>query len=438
VTRRGPPWLVIVTTLVVLLAGGGAVAAYFLVGPFVRDRVTEEARLRGVEIAFNDVNFWWWSASLEAVRFRLIGVPGFEGTAATIDVALSNWEPRQIEGTDVKLAVAGGVADLALAIGEWTKTHPDAFRVPVSAHGVGVALRAAAGVPPWLTIEGGALSNGASGATFSASHAVVSGVDVGSVGASWTAEAASVTMSFGAADPKTAPIALVVHHAAKPPTATVTLSPTELDKLTGPLGVPLRAPGVMVSGKADLTFQGALETGRVIGRLESRLDGWIPPHPVELDGFLFGNTTTFTSNLDVDATRTVVQLSRSRVVAGAFDLSGGGRIDRNETFATILMNFSGNLPCAAVAQSAAAAHVGSFLAEIVGNAARRVVDGSVAVRVKIAADSRNLAGATVEPTIGVGCGLTPLKAIDPKLLQRIPGALQDFAKQLPPLPDFQF
>jgi hypothetical protein len=274
--------------------------------------------------------------------------------------------------------------------------------------------------------------------TFSASHAVVSGVDVGSVGASWTAEAASVSMSFGAADPKASPVQLVVRHAAMPPTATITLAPTELSRLTGPLGVPLPVPGVTASGHADLTFESGFETGRVTGQLEARLDGWIPPHPVELDGFLFGTTTTFTTNLDVDTTRTAVLLSGSRVRAGAFDLTGGGRIDRKDGSATILMNLAGNLPCSAVAQSAAAAHVGSFLAEIIGSAARRVVEGSVGVRVKIAADSRNLAGATVEPTIGVGCGLKPLKAMDPKLLQRIPGVLQDLAKQLPSLPDFQF
>ncbi|HEX7669196.1 MAG TPA: hypothetical protein VF395_06430, partial [Polyangiaceae bacterium] len=370
--------------------------------------------------------------------FRLVGVPGLEGTAESIDVALANWEPRQIEGTNVKLAVAGSVADLVLAVSEWTRAHPQAFKVPLSAHGVGVALRASVGEAPWLTVDGGAMSQSPSGATFSANHAVVSGVDVGAVGASWTTEGPSVSMSFGSADPKAAPMQIVVHHTATPPTATVTLAPVELSRLTGPLGIPLPAPGVTASGHADLTFVGGFETGPVTGSFESRLDGWIPPHPVELDGFLFGTTTTFTSNLNVDATRTIVQLSGSRVRAGAFDLAGGGRIDRTPASATILMNLSGNLPCSAVAQSAAAAHVGSFLAEIVGNATRQVVEGSVAVRVKIAADSRNLAGATVEPTVGVGCGLKPLKAMDPKLLQRIPGVLQNLANQLPPLPDFQF
>ncbi|HEX7669761.1 MAG TPA: hypothetical protein VF395_09270, partial [Polyangiaceae bacterium] len=86
------------TTLVMILVVGGGAFAFTLLGPYVRQRVTDEAKQRGVEIAFADVHFFWWSASLEAVRFRLVGVPGLEGTAESIDVALANWEPRQIEG----------------------------------------------------------------------------------------------------------------------------------------------------------------------------------------------------------------------------------------------------------------------------------------------------------------------------------------------------
>jgi hypothetical protein len=293
---------------------------------------------------------------------------------------------------------------------------------------------------PWLSIEKGEMGRSAAATTFAASHATVSGVDVGAVGASWASETAGITMSFGAADPKTAPLGVVLHHAAVPPTATVTLTPTALEKLTGPLGVPLVAPGVVASGTAELTFVSGIEAGPVSGRLDAKLDGWIPPHPVELDGFLFGSSTTFTSNLDVDAARTVVRLTTSRVRAGAFDLTGNGRIDRAAKWSTIQTSLSGNLPCSAVAESAAAAHVGSFLAELVGSAARRTVSGSVAVRVRLSADTRDLAHATVEPTIGVGCGLTPLKGVDPAALKRLPSAIQDFATKavnaLPPLPDF--
>lgn len=438
VRRKGPPWLVIVATILSLLVAGSLVAAFFLVGPLMHDRIVEEAKKRGVEIEFNGANFWWWYASLDGVRFRLVGVPGVEGTAGSIDVSLSNFEPTRIDASDVKVDVVGSSADLALALGEWTKNHPHAYEVPVSAKNVAVTYRASAAEPPWLVVEGGSLVHSNTGVTFSATKATVSGIDVGTVGASWTAEStsASVSMGFGAADLKSAPVSLVVAYAATPPTATVTLAPTDLAKLAAPLGVPLPVAGVTASGRADLVFRKGFDVGPVSGKLEARLDGFVPPHPVEIDGFLFGNTTTFASNLEVSADRKIVDLKNSRVRAGAFDLGGAGRIERRDGYAAISMNMAGYLPCAAVAQSAAAAHVGTFLAEIVGTAARHVVDGSVSVRVKVTADSRNLAAASVERTIGVGCGLSPLKDIDPKLLARLPKNFADLANALP-IPDFE-
>jgi hypothetical protein len=436
--RRGPPWLIIGATIFSLLVAGTVVAGFFLAGPLVHDRIVEEAKKRGVEIEFNGVNFWWWYASLDGVRFRLVGVPGLEGTAETIDISLSNWEPTRFDANDVKVAVVGSAADLAVALGEWTKNHPHAYDIPISAKNLGVTYRASAAELPWLVVEGGTMTHSAAGESFTANKATVSGIDVGSVGASWTSQAAAITMGFGTPDFRSAPISLSVAYAATPPTATITLAPTDLARLAGPFGVPLPVSGVVASGRVDLIFRKGLEAGPISGRLDAKLDGFVPPHPVELDGFLFGNTTTFTTGLEVSADRRFVDLKGSRVRAGAFDLGGSGRIERREGYAVVGMNLSGYLPCAAVAQSAAAAHVGTFLAEIVGTAARHVVEGSVSVRVKITADSRNLGAANIERTVGIGCGLSPLKDLDPKLLARLPKTLTDMANALPlPVPDFE-
>ena len=432
--RRGPSRLVVVVTVLALLLGGTAIAAMLFGGSLVRGKVVERARELGVELTFDGLSFWWFTATLEGVRFKLVGVPGIDGQARTIDVSLANFEPRRIEASETHVDVVGSAADLALSVGEWTKNHPGAYKIPVSAHSLTVSWRPSAQEPPWLTTTDGAMSASATGATFSANHAVISGIDVGNVGAAWTGEAATITMGFGSTDPATAPIQAVVENAVTAPTATITLAPTELSKLAGPMGIPLPAPGVVASGQVKLAFTRALAEGPVQGQVEARLVGWVPPHPVELDGFLFGNVTTFSSKLAVSANRTSIQLSQSRVRASAFDLSGNGHIERHDSFATVTMNMGGNLPCAAVAKSAAAAHVGSFLAEIVGKAARQIVDGSIAVRVKITADSRHLDEARVEPAIGVGCGLVPLKSLDRTVFQHLPERLQDLANALPPVP----
>lgn len=434
--RRGPSVrLVVIATASALALGGLLVAAPFLIGPMVRERVIREARDRGVEMTFADMSFFWWSASFEGVRFRLVGVPGLEGTAKNIDVTLSSWEPRRISATDVHVEAVGSAADMALALGEWAKNHPKAYSIPVTATHVGVSYRASANEPPWLTVEDGAFSEGpAGGVRFAAARAVVSGLDVGAVGASWTSTSANVSMAFGTEDLARAPIQLVVQHAATPPTATVVLAPTELTRLSGPFGVPLLAPGAVASGRADFTFVSGVETGPLVGTLEAKLDGWIPPHPVELDGFVFGKTTTFTSRFDVSADRKRVRLDGSKVRAGAFELSGGGTIERLEDHAVIQMSLSGNLACAAVAQSAASAHVGSFLARILGQAARRVMEGSVSVKVVLTADSRNLAEAKVDRQIGIGCGLVPLFGLSAERLSALPAELREVARSLP-LPD---
>ena len=332
--------LVVSATVIGLLGGGAAISGLFLAGPLLRDRITEEARARGVALAFTDVHFWGFAVSLRGVRFGLVGMPGVAGTARTVDVGLQGWDPRRIEATGVDVAVTGSAADLAVALASWTE--------------------------------------------------------------------------------------------ATPPTATVTLARTELSRLAGPLGIPLPAPSVQVSGRADLTLGRASTAGRAVeGTMTIDLEGFLPPHPVELDGFLFGSRTSFATRFMIDAAARRVALSATRVRAGAFDLVGGGAIDRLPDHAALRMSLSGNLPCSAVAESAASAHVGSFLGSLLGEAARRVVEGSVAVKVAITADSRNLAGARVDPTVGVGCGLAPLRGIDPKVIARLPGRVLDLARALP-------
>jgi hypothetical protein len=92
------------------------------------------------------------------------------------------------------------------------------------------------------------------------------------------------------------------------------------------------------------------------------------------------------------------------------------------------LDLKGKLSCAAVADSAARARVGSVLGRLLGEAAKRVVQGSVGVRVVIRADTRNLSDAQVDRTIGVGCGLRPLSLDDLKKLG-LPTSLEEFAEK---------
>jgi hypothetical protein len=422
---RGASALVIVATITSLAIVTGLVLLLVFSGEIARSRIVEEARKRGVELSYEDASFWWTSASLEDVRFRLVGVPGLEGQVGALDVTLSSWEPGRIVAGDVRLAVVGSAADLMVTLASWTRRHPGAYQLPVAADAVALEWRAAPGEAPWLTVADGGFAEGASKVVFTAKSARVSGVDLGAVTAAWQVQSSTISLAFGAEDRASAPIALVVETAARPPTARLTLAPTDLEKLSAPLGVVLPVKGVTASGQVDLVLPEGLTPAPIQGHLEATLEGWVPPHPVELGGFVFGTRTTFGTDLAVAADASSVTLTRSKVQAGAFVLTGGGKVAREPGHAVIEMDLSGSLGCAAIA------HVGSFLGSVIGSTARRVVEGSVAVRVRVAADTRDLDAARVDRVIGVGCGLAPLKSLDPRLRKLIPPEVLEMAEALP-------
>ena len=74
------------------------------------------------------------------------------------------------------------------------------------------------------------------------------------------------------------------------------------------------------------------------------------------------------------------------------ELAGGGTIVREEGHAIARLTFAGNLPCPALAGAAAESRLGHLLGRVAGKvagaAARQLVEGSVAVEVRIAADTR--------------------------------------------------
>lgn len=435
-----------------LALGGGVVAALTFFDDFVRERVLQEARARGVLLdRVGTVSVWFGSASLADVAFRLEGVPSLSGSVEQIDVVLADWTPKRLNAERVRISVVGSAADLALQLAGWTARHPQAYALPVSARGVDLAWRSGPTDDPWLVLQGGSMVEAPPSVLFSAAGARVYGVDIGSVGASWSKREDSIVMGFGDADPDQAALRLEVRHTLGQPEASVRLKRTPLEQLAGPLGVALPVEGVSVEGTAELRFPGVTKPGPISGTLDILLPGFIPPHPLELNGFLFGEGTRFKTDFTVGADRRRVELTSSEVTAGAFRLKGDGLIQRMEDYAALQMSLSGSLSCAAVADSAAKARLGSVLGRLLGSAARQVLEGSVRVRVQILGDTRNLDAAKVTRQIGVGCGLKPLGSAEleklgvpkelakiadelPSLPKDLPRSPEDLLKALPPIP----
>jgi hypothetical protein len=211
-------------------------------------------------------------------------------------------------------------------------------------------------------------------------------------------------------------------------------------------------PDVVVSSEVELTLPAnVLDGGEVNGTLKSALKGFVPPHPPELDGFVFGDVTTFETKLHVDAPRETVTLTQSKVKAGRFELAGGGSVVRHGLDATLDLDLKGVLPCDALAGAAVESRLGQLLGRASGKQGKRtalaVVRGEVSVNVGIQASTKDLANAKLSQKIGVGCGLRPLSlseliALTPnaKDIQAIGNEvgkkLEEFGKDLglPPVP----
>jgi hypothetical protein len=434
----------------VLVAGLGllVVLAVVFVPRLVEREVVERAREQGVELEFEELDFGWEWATLTTVRARLIGVEGVEIAIDTLEAELEDTELTSVAMTGVKLDAQGSVPALVVSLGAWSKRYPDTYALPLSAKGVSVVYRPQAGAAPWLELAGGTLASTSVGAVFVADDSKLAGAAVGRIGAAWSATASSVALGLGESELGKAPLRVDVDAGANPKLR-LRLVSTPLDKLAAPFAIQLPVKDVSGSADVELAFGSREAVAPVGGSAHFELKGFIPPHPVELDGFVFGDTTTFDTKLAIDPTLTEITLSESRVVAGRFELKGGGSIRRDATTAQALLDLSGALPCDALAQAATESRLRRLLdlatTKKAGAAARRLIGGSVGVRVRMQADIRNLADAKVERSIGIGCGLKPVtleellsigESLLPEELSKLPEDLGKIgeAAGLPPLP----
>lgn len=437
--KQGRRWLPVVALvlggLFVLLAVAGVVVALFVVRPMLRERVVEEAQKRGIELGFDDVEVSWSHLAVHGARFRLIGVRGVAGTVKRIDITTASFEPTGIALEELQLELLGSLPSLMLETSEWAKNYPEAFALPLSARPVGVRWRTTAPEAPWLSLSGGKVGTTDKGGDFSVPQATVEGITFGPVGTHWTKESGVVRLGLDAKGGKATPLTVNVDFAKDEPTAAIRLEPTPTELLAEPLGVELPLDGVRVSSDVKLTFPNRFGTGPVDGTMKVTLDGYVPPHPPELDGFVFGKATLFESDFKVSEDRKTVVLEPSSVKAGAFQLKGKGVVQRHPDHAQAAFEFVGYLACTDLAGAALETHLGRVLSKLPKVVARQTLQGSVGVTIRINADSRDLKNAKVLKLIGVGCGLKPLRPPTPEELEAFARELPGFVGALPSLAD---
>jgi hypothetical protein len=433
-----------------LLLAAAALLLLVVLPRYVEGKVLASAEAHGVTVKPDDIAFGWGWVQLTQVAVSLDHVRSVQMQVGRIDVTLDGFTPLAIGLSNVDGVVTGSLTNVGLELSEWTKAHPSAYSLPLSANNVRVRFVEPAGTPPWLEVSSGELTRTAAGGTFAAQHAHFLGVDLGKVGAGFARAGSTIALGYGESDLAKAPFRVEIALGGKVPTATFTLAPTPAERLAKPLGVPLPLPGVIVSSQTTIAFAEGAAAGAISGTTSVTLKGYVPPHPFELDGFIFGDTTTFDTKFALPPTRDRITLSESRLKAGKFELSGGGLLTRSSDHSEANIALKGELPCSALASVEAESRLAKILggtSELTakaGKLAERLIGGSVAIGLSLHVDTRNVLAAKVARSIGIGCGLHPLTLAElaklvplpadvTELLQNFPALPSDLSK-LPPLP----
>ncbi len=419
-------WVLLAGLITVLL--GAAATALFVVtrlDDWIAETVVREGARHGLIVAIGKLEWSLNGAVLEDTRVTLSGVPGIvigvDRLETDVLVDLRGISITRAEVQGAQASVVGSAALVGFQLGQWTAKYAKEASLPLRASGLDIRWKADPAHEPWLEVLQATVIPGDGSGTLAAAEVILAGQSLGALGGAWTKDSSNFTLGLGEKSLESAPVQVNVVHSSERPAIDLLLSPTPLERLERAFGIDLPDEPIEVEMRVHLELSAPILDGAASGWLKATLHGFVPPHPVELDGFVFGDRTDFETQLFVDEGRERIRLENARVQAGAFALSGHGAVLRGETDARLLLELSGALPCTALAGAALETRLGKVIGPWLRRAAELALQGSVMVSVKVDASSAQLDDIKVARVIGVGCGLRPI---------RLPG-LEDF--ELPEL-----
>lgn len=157
-----------------------------------------------------------------------------------------------------------------------------------------------------------------------------------------------------------------------------------------------------VSGKVSVTIDD-LAKRSAKASFDVKLQGFVPPHPRELNGIVFGEHTVLRGDAEVhlDGTTPRGTLSNLVLEAGVLSMKGEGSFDGKG----IEVTMQGSVACSELATSALSAHLGFAIGMGTSPLSRRFLGGTVGVTVKVEAAYATLASPTISPNAVVRCSL---------------------------------
>jgi len=398
------------------------VAALLVVGAIALPRIARtyaerEARRRGIELEFQSLELGLGRVRLRGVRFSLTGVHGLGGTVETAAIDLAGLTPERVQGEGLTLDLSG--TTFVPGVIAWARALPSGAALPTSTSVAHVVWRAGEATVELTggTLDVGPEAAGGEAGSLRGSRARLGERDLGAVDVAFVVGASaaepdgpapSLAIGLGSAKVAAAPLRIEVRGAEASAPVRVTLEPTRVGILAAFAGVTLPPTSAVVGGSVELPLPDLERPSPIAGTVALTVDGWVPPHPKELDGIVFGDRTAVDGTFRVAEDRRLVDVDDLHVAAGALTLTGTAALRRPpgaEGHPHIQADLSGAIPCTLLAGSAASARLGKTLGDLAGDLARRTVTGSVAVRVRLEADASALGVARIEPSAVVHCKL---------------------------------
>lgn len=417
---------------VVLAAISCAALVFLLLPRWVEGRAIAAARERGVVLSPGELRFGWGWVQMSGATAELVGVDGVRISIRIADVALNGMTPKRFALDGVEIEVEGRPVALLPQVDRWVREYSGRTKEPLSVTALGARVRAAQGAAPLATLSRGTLRLEATTARLEVPEVVVLTRSLGAVRAlrEGARVRASATLGIGGLD---APV-LDIERTGDGPLR-IAVGPLAVREISRLLGMELPNPDVIVTARTELPVPTSLAEG-ITASTALILAGYVPPHPVELDGFVFGSETHVTARFALEPQRFRVAIDPITVKAGAFALSGNGELRPEGLDGRLTLVLRGTLPCAALASATAESRLGRALGKLAGQAARQTLTGSVGVRVAVDVTTSRLSEPRILKTIVPGCGLKALGAAELVALGELapdalnPQVMEDFERLL--------
>jgi len=317
-------------------------------------------------------------------------------------VDLQDTEPQRVQCKGGSVDVTGASEELQPRLLSFAKAHEKSVRLPILFSG---EIRYGDRDNPVVALSGDVKSPGDGDFAFEGTVRLGQ-TKFGALSFHRTKDD-KVDMGFGLTLSDKPVIHLTFDAAAVPFKGTVSFEAQKIDDVCRAFSLPIPKglSGSTVEGSVTFTLDGQLPSTPHHGTGAFVLNGWVPPHPRELDGIVFGKTTKLGTTFEVLPDLSEVRFPKATVDAGALHLEGKGNAVRDGFSAVAKMDLKGAVACSELGASAIGSRISGVVGTILRQVTRMTVGGTVNIRVQVEVDTKTLSEAKVDQAVDIGCRL---------------------------------